>query len=230
MTDRTTPRPPVDVSPPVEESPPGDNDRGQYVGILPANPTVSADATCPQCLGNGKTATGARCLDCKPHAVYIDKARPLSADALAKAIARMDLLRAAANATVTRSARSRQWERARNGYRNGSWERVNMSDIRRTLATPPPGVMRGKWCGEWAAAVDDDWEDLAPGGGGIMMRYQPCDDCHAVCNADDLYAVSEPLNGAVCGPCRLARRVAVGARRLARPVAAGTRRARGPLP
>ena len=28
----------------------------------------------------------------------------------------------------------------------------------------PPGVTRVKWCGEWAAAVDDDWEDLAPPG------------------------------------------------------------------
>ena len=57
----------------------------------------------------------------------------------------------------------------------------------------------------------------------MIHRYQRCDDCGEVNNADGLHAVSEPPNGAVCRPCWRARRVAVGARRLARAVA-GTRR------
>ena len=61
-----------------------------------------------------------------------------------------------------------------------------------------------------------------------MMRYQACDDCGAVCNADDLLPVSEPPNGAVCEPCQRAR-VAAARPRLARAVA-GTRRPGGPLP
>ena len=63
----------------------------------------------------------------------------------------------------------------------------------------------------------------------MIHRYQRCDDCGEVNNADDLHAVR--LGDAVCAGCWRAR-VAVGdgRPRLARPVAAGTRRPRGPLP
>ena len=60
----------------------------------------------------------------------------------------------------------------------------------------------------------------------MIHRYQRCDDCGEVNNADNLSAVSEPPNGAVCRPCQRAR-VAVGGRAALAP-AAGTRRPRSP--
>ena len=101
----TTPPPEVQIMPdddppitrPPDGDPPAPDGRGQYVGILPANPAVTHRPDCPRCFGTGRTAIGAPCLDCQPLAVYIDRTRPLSADALVSATAYMDRLRAAAS-------------------------------------------------------------------------------------------------------------------------------------
>ena len=94
------PAPPITHPPDGDHpAPPAADGRGEFVGILPANPAVTNPADCPRCFGTGQTATGARCLDCQPLAVFIDRARPLSADDLARATAYMDRLRATAAAS-----------------------------------------------------------------------------------------------------------------------------------
>ena len=115
-----------DDDPPITHPPDGDHTappadgRGQYVGILPANPAVTHRPDCPQCFGSGQTATGAPCLDCQPLAVYIDRTRPLSADALARATAYMDRLRATAaasngNGKATNPETEKRYERGTDG-------------------------------------------------------------------------------------------------------------------
>lgn len=93
------PAPPITPPDGDQPAPPADDGRGEFVGILRPNPTVTNRADCPRCFGSGQTATGAPCLDCQPLAVYLDRTRPLSADALAQATAYMDRLRATAAAS-----------------------------------------------------------------------------------------------------------------------------------
>ena len=106
---------------------PSDDDRGQYLGILPADETCGAcagtgrqgrrhcqrcggsglrpdNATCPRCFGTGKRMNGEPCRDCQPLAVFLDHKRPLPADELQRAQDFMERLRQRAGAEDRRPA------------------------------------------------------------------------------------------------------------------------------